>query len=66
MHWGFKARLLKAEFYINIITRFRKKITKWSLLGDGTEETALDFEILNLRSNDPHVYELNVVNTERD
>ena len=66
MHWRFKAKLLKAEFYINIITRFRKKITKWSLLGDGTEETALDFEILNLRSNDPHVYELNVVNTERD
>ena len=48
-----KPKLLKAEFFINIMIRFEKKRTKWSLQGDGTEEAAWD---LKYQIQDPIIF----------
>ena len=48
-----KPKLLKAEFFINIMIRFEKKRTKWSLQGDGTEESAWD---LKYQIQDPIIF----------
>ena len=44
--------------------QFGKKRTKWSLKGDGNEETYWNFKYQILDPIFSHVYELNIVNAE--
>ena len=45
------------KFCINIIHQTLKKRAKWSMSGDGEEETVLEFEVSNTRSTiSPYIW----------